>query len=337
MLCFNEATKILERFNVKDKVLKIKSIQETEKLDNYRGIFLITTSNTELVCRISNEQNYPMTLVEKQSQFAMLLHSNGIDTAKKYVSQGNYCIQHWINGMRMQITLEEYIGEDISDIDICILKDFGEILGKIHSVSLEHPFVIGKSFVSEYVRNDKARFSQILAKADPPIPDLPCLHIVGQLHDELVKELSKIWYLLPTGAVHGDLGAFNNLINTVRGIGIIDYNLAGDEAYLGDVLSSYYASIHKYLWKDIFSGSDESSTFLMFWNGYSKFYSASEMEIAYFPQISALFDGLFYCKSAIDVWNQGFHEDALIMIQASVTHFDPSAHPFPQVIHEEGS
>lgn len=334
MLCFIEVTQILNRFNIRDKVLEIKSIQESENNENYRGLFRITTENKVFVCRISNEKNYPMTLVEKQSQFAMLLHSNGINTAKKYVSQGNYCIHHLINGIEMLITLEEYVGEDISDINIGILKEFGEVLGKVHSVSSEYPFVIGKSFVSDYIQNDKARFSKILEKADPPLPNLSYLHMAEMFHDNLVNELSKKWHLLPAGAVHGDLGAFNNLMNTANGVGIIDYNLAGDEAYLGDVLSSYYASIHKYLWKDVFAGISEFNAFLTFWKGYSEYYSISEIEIEYFPQVSALFDGLFYCKCAIDIWNNGFQEEALSMIKAGDKHFDPSAHPFPQIVSE---
>lgn len=330
MLCLFEANQILNRYDIWDTVLEIKSIQESENKENYRGLFRITTEKKIFVCRISNEKNYPMPLVEKQSQFAMLLHSCGVNTAKKYVSQGNYCIKHLINGIEMLISLEEYIGEDISDINISILKEFGKIIGKIHSISSKHLFVIGKSFISDYIQNDKARFSKILEKASPPLPNLSYVHMVELLHDNLVHELAKKWHLLPTGAVHGDLGAFNNLMQTANGVGIIDYNLAGDEAYLGDVLSSFYASIHKYLWKDLFSTISESNAFLMFWEGYSEYYSISEIEMAYFSQVSALFDGLFYCKCAIEIWNDGFQEEALSMIKASIKHFDPSAHPFPQ-------
>lgn len=330
MLCLIETTKILNRYSIRDIVLEIKSIQESENKENYRGLFRITTEKRIFVCRISNEKNYPMSLVEKQSQFAMLLRSYGVNTAKKYVSHGNYCIKHLINGMEMLITLEEYLGEDISDINVSILKEFGEIIGKIHAVSSNSPIIIGKSFISDYIQNDKARFSKILEKAEPPLPNLPYVHMAELLHDNLVHELAKIWHLLPLGAVHGDLGAFNNLMRTANGIGIIDYNLAGDEAYLGDVLSSFYASIHKYSWKDLFSTISESNAFLMFWKGYSEYYSISEIEIAYFSQVSALFDGLFYCKCAIEIWNDGFQEEALSMIKTSIEHFDPSAHPFPK-------
>ena len=267
----------------------------------------------------------------------MILHANGVNTARKYRCQNNYCIHHLINGIEMQITLEEYIGEDLSDVGIGFLKEFGEVLGRVHSVSSKHPFVIGRSFISDYIQNDKARFSKILEKAEPPLPDFPYVHIAEKLHDNLVHELAKNWHLLPMGAVHGDLGAFNNLMNTASGVGIIDFNLAGDEAFLGDVLSSYYASIHKYLWKDLFSGLNELNAFLIFWEGYSEHYSVSEIEIEYFPQVSALFDGLFYCKCAIEVWNNGFQEEALLMIKASNKHFDPSVHPFPQIVYEEAN
>lgn len=92
MLCFIEATQILNRFNIRNKVLEIHCIQESENNENYRGLFQITTENKVYVCRISNEKNFPMPLVEKQSQFAMILHANGVNTARKYRCQNNYCI-----------------------------------------------------------------------------------------------------------------------------------------------------------------------------------------------------------------------------------------------------
>lgn len=87
----------------------------------------------------------------------------------------------------------------------------------------------------------------------------------------------------------------------------------------------------------MFSGLNELNAFLIFWEGYSEHYSVSEIEIEYFPQVSALFDGLFYCKCAIEVWNNGFQEEALLMIKASNKHFDPSVHPFPQIVYEEAN
>ena len=132
MLCFIEATQILNRFNIRNKVLEIHCIQESENNENYRGLFQITTENKVYVCRISNEKNFPMPLVEKQSQFAMILHANGVNTARKYRCQNNYCIHHLINGIEMQITLEEYIGEDLSDVGIGFLKEFGEVLGRVY-------------------------------------------------------------------------------------------------------------------------------------------------------------------------------------------------------------
>ena len=102
MLCFIEATQILNRFNIRNKVLEIHCIQESENNENYRGLFQITTENKVYVCRISNEKNFPMPLVEKQSQFAMILHANGVNTARKYRCQNNYCIHHLINGIEMQ-------------------------------------------------------------------------------------------------------------------------------------------------------------------------------------------------------------------------------------------
>lgn len=54
MLCFIEATQILNRFNIRNKVLEIHCIQESENNENYRGLFQITTENKVYVLAVSD-------------------------------------------------------------------------------------------------------------------------------------------------------------------------------------------------------------------------------------------------------------------------------------------
>lgn len=329
MMTKKEARNILRAFDIKETVKSVVCIQSTERNGEYRHIYKINSHMHSWICRISNEENYPSQLVEKQSEFAMLLYQNGVITAKKRRSRGHYCLEYFWKDTRVRIILEEFLGEDFSNLTKNTFSDFGRILGQIHRISEESGMKIGTSYVSEALCHNKARFKSILGKAKPCFPDLEELKTLADIHDGLAENLGKDWNELPKGAVHGDLGLYNNFIDTKEGLGIIDFNLAGDEAYIGDVLSSFFASIHKYSWHEKLQYVDKEKAYMDFLASYCTQRVFKECEKKYFSKISALFDGIFFFKAIIEMWNGGEYEEALKSIPKAIEHFDPQRHSFP--------
>ena len=156
------------------------------------------------------------------------------------------------------------------------------------------------------------------------------LHRLALMHDKLVETLVPIWNTLPAGAVHGDLGIYNNLMQTKYGLGIIDFNRSGDEVFLGDALSAFYASVHKLSWQERLSAISKDEALHVFLSGYGSQRILTTVETEYYHLVAALFDGLFYCKSAIELWNIGDWNGAVKNMRMGDMHFDPDMHAVPQ-------
>lgn len=326
MLNKSYVEKILSKYNIDEEIKKIICIQEQCKDNRYVGVFEIITSKHKLICKVNDCENNSTNLIEKQSQFAMMLYRNNIVTAKKYKHNNYYCTKLKIENRFYNITLEEYIGKEVENISLDMFKKFGEILGKMHTFSVNNKFKIGKSFISSDIESGEAKFAKLLNKANPIFPNNKHIKKLTIIHDNLVKELSTFWKTLPMGAVHGDLGMYNNIIETTNGLAVIDFNMASDEVLLGDVLCTIYSTIHKASWQEKYKKYNQKDILETFLSGYMKYYSLSEIESEYYPKVAALFDGLFFVKMIIDIWNSGEKNKALQMLKSCYSHFEPLNH-----------
>lgn len=321
-----EAEQLLHMFGVQDEIIATACLQKSKYNKNFCYIYKVSAKDKAWVCRISRELNHSVQLAEMQSRFAMLLWENGIITAKKLQCSHAYCIELPYKNITVQAMAEEYLGEDFSNFTLDTFQKFGVLLGRMHFISERYSAKIGKSYVAEAIVSDKAVFSSILAKAVLPLPRLKEIENIEAVHNQLIAELSQIWQTLPSGAVHGDLGLYNNLIETKFGLGVIDFNLAGDEVYAADALASFYASIHKYSWQDKMKNLNREKALADFLNGYCRERKFCDLEKKYFSKISALFDGLFFCKAMIELWNDGRCKTALSRMPEALLYFDSDTH-----------
>lgn len=318
---------ILSYFYIYTEIYKIEILQRCEIQRQKRYIYKIETiDKKQWVCRISNEIKYTQSLINQQSSFAMFLWFNGMITPYKLLSKEGYCAKIYIDNELYNVTLEEYLGNDITEVSLSLFYEMGKILGKMHKLSPEFYMKINYSTVSKAIQTKEASFDKILKKLNRQIKDNYLIDNIAKLHNNLILELSDAWCLLPHGAVHGDLGIFNNMVETRNGIGIIDFNLAGDEVYLGDVLASFYSSIHKYDWADKINKIDLDKALNYFFKAYGAERRFQDLEKKYYSKVAALFDGIFYCKSLIDKCNKNEDLNTLEQWEKAIDLFDESNH-----------
>lgn len=317
----NFATQILNSYGISAEIQYFECVQRLDELKCVRELFYIETVDGRYICRLSNETNYPIPLIERQSFFAMMLYKNGVITAKKLQSNGCFCTEMSISNIPLKITLEEYLGKDLEDISLDSFFEFGSLLGRIHCVSENNRAKIGKSFISEAINNNRTDINRIFNHAIPLFGESKIKSELASAHDYLIKQTKSYLGRLPCGAVHGDLGIFNNLIDTVKGIGVIDFNLAADEAYIMDAVITYYSSIHKYAWQKKYESIGVDQIHKYFWKGYFQERSLNDLELECLSTISSLFDGLFYCKYLVDMWNSGEHDKAKKCLSKAMTCF----------------
>ncbi len=295
-----DAQRILWRFSIQETTLSFVPIQETFREDGIRLIYELTTvQGGHWVCRLSSERNYPKSLVERQSLFSELLRMHGVLIPHKIKSDEGYCSSMAFGPYLFQVTVEEWIGRNLDEVTEETFLSLGKLLGRCHILSERHPMKLGYSTISKSIKNGQACFRKILCSV-PHWISYQEVADAARLHDALVLHLASIQETLPTGAVHGDLGIFNNLLQTEKGIAMIDFNMAGDEVFLWDMLITYYASIHKYSWRKRLARLNLMTCYSSFFSGYQGVRTLTEVERSTFPEAAALFDGLFYCKAIVE-------------------------------------
>ena len=329
-----EAEYILSLYGIREAQVMILCIESIGEGDGCRCIYHIETTGSHLVCHISGVRDCPRWLIENQSRFSDLLFKNGVQVAKKLMCASGFCTNITLNGVEYCASLEHYLGEDLVDANIKTFETLGRLIGKMHRISQKNSAKIGFSYVSAALCSGRASFSRVLEKAEPALPNCITIRQLEVMHDGLVSELLHWWKILPVGAVHGDLGIFNNLMKTENGLGIIDFNRSGDEVFLGDMLAAFYASVHKLSWQKRLSDIPVDRALHTFFSGYNIERPLVESERECYPLVAAMFDGLFYCKKAIELWNSGDQARAWGHIQCAQSHFVPDFHPIPQINSE---
>lgn len=325
----NTIQKILYQYGIKEKILNIVSLQESRNQGQIRLLFQISLSNySKLVCRISNEKGFTKKLIEQQCCFSEKMRKNGIPVAKKYKASDNYCIENIYEGYMCCVTLEDYAGLDLQKVTLETFGQLGRLMGQMHAASEHDPSEIDYSVIGKAIKNLDAKFDRILANADPAVQKLSCIKKIGEKHDGLIHTLRNKLDQLPHGAVHGDLGAFNNLVHKDGKIFIIDFNLAGDEPFLCDMLACFYSSIYKYSWKEELEKIDYEKAFSTYIQEYNYQRQLTKLEKSCFGVTAALFDGLYYCKSIIEEYSKTQNMECLEKFKTVWKHFDETKHDY---------
>lgn len=319
MIHVYELQNILSSFGIFENVLLTEILENLKTKDKYRIIYKIITNSNTWVCRISNEKGYTCNIIEKQEDFAMILRQNGVSVPLKIKSNGKYCQQFDIDNIIVNVTLERFIKSVDSENPKNLFYKLGNIIAEIHNISENKKSIIGKSFLSSEILSGNAKFNKIILKSKPKIYVFEELKVAEELHDSLVDYISVRLCNLPKGAVHGDLGIYNNLLIASDGLYVIDFNLCGDEYFIIDALSALFSSLY-YDIEIPFKVKD--SAIGLFLKGYIEVRKISFNEKALFPYVAALFDGVYYSKMCISYWNKGRQKEALKLLTKTKEHFD---------------
>lgn len=200
---------------------------------------VLLENGKHLVIKILREQDdveKERTKIEKQSAFSELIRKNGIRTPMRYMANGRYCNEYIYNGVTCNVTVEDHCGEEIRQIDTDIAYKIGVLMARMHIISLENNCQIGCGtlFSAAYWNDVDAfeRFSQI--GQDKHLDQLVVTQI-KKLHDEKLQAIRAVWDRLPRAAVQGDI-SINNLVYGQDELTVFDYNNAGDEVLISDLV-----------------------------------------------------------------------------------------------------
>ena len=219
---------------------------------------VLLASGKRIVIKILHEENdllQDRAKIEKQSAFSETMRQQGIQTPVRYQANGCYCNEYIYHDIPCNVTVEDWCGEEIREINNDIARKIGELMARMHTLSLESKCEIGcGTLFSAAYWNDVDAFPQFCRLGQNENLDQTIVAQIKQLHDEKQSALRTMWDRLPKAAVQGDI-SINNLVAGKDGLVVFDYNNAGDEVLISDLVMEGLLTAYE---MDLPEGADES-------------------------------------------------------------------------------
>ena len=271
--------KLIFRVTLDDgKMLVIKLLHEDEDLE-------------------AEQQKY-----EKQSNFSEIMRSRGIRTPERHQVDGKFCVRHVYHDLPCIVTVEDWCGEEITEITGDIAYRIGELMARMHTLSLEMGCKIGhRTLFSAAYWNDVDAYDDFCEIAADEKLDQNVAAQIKALHDEKLERIRAVWESLPKAAVQGDV-SINNLVDSKDGLIVFDYNNAGDEVLISDLVMEGLLTAYE---MDLPEGTPEScreQLFTELLKGYLSVRTLSEAESAAAWEVYTLYHALWFTRI---IYNDG--------------------------------
>lgn len=174
--------------------------------------------------------------IEKQSTFSEFMRQNGIITPKCYMANGKYCNEYVYNNLPCNVTVEDWCGEEITEINTEISYKIGELMARMHIFSLNNNYEIGcGTLFSAAYRNDVDAYEDFCKICENEYLDQTVVEQIKKHRNEKLEAIRSVWERLPKAAVQGDI-SINNLVYGENELTVFDYNNAGDEVLISDLV-----------------------------------------------------------------------------------------------------
>ncbi|GKV70132.1 hypothetical protein NCCP2716_26300 [Sporosarcina sp. NCCP-2716] len=241
-----------------------------------------------LIMKILRESEHPMSVVESQSAFSEYIRSQGIRTARRYASDGHYCLPFKLTDLDVWITVEEDLGEEIQAIDFRLASQIGQLLGKIHAVSEKGSCLIGRDTIFNFLGYNEVSGYDVfceLGETGNLNPDL--FQRIQALYKEKLDCVKRQWKELPRFATQGDM-SINNLTCNGGDLGIFDFNIAGDATLVADMVLQGLLTANEMPLAEGTGDDDRPELFMQFVQGYCSERELSKKEKQVVGEIQAL-------------------------------------------------
>ena len=250
-------------------------------------------------------------IIEQQSRFSELLRNHGMIVPKKYNVNGKFCMPYTLSGIPVDVTVEDYLGEEIKVFDPKFFGEYGKLIGQMHQISMTHDAHIGFSIVYNEVKENRTDFMKLFTGTDiSKLPKNVMDEIVLQ-HNEKKDRIIQIWTLLPKGAVQGDIYSCNNVAMTEKGIGFYDFNIAADEVLMGDMLHVWFRTIYDISNENDIKTWNLKECFKSYMEGYQSYRLWTDIEKVHFSEVYALLGSIYAGRYVAELMRNNRYEDAI--------------------------
>ena len=234
--------------------------------------------------------------IEKQSEFSEFMRKNGIITPKCYTANGKYCNEYVYNNIPCNVTVEDWCGEEITEINADISYKIGELMARMHIISLNNNYEIGcGTLFSAAHQNDVDAYEDFCKICENEYLDQAVIEQIKKHRIEKLEVIRSAWDKLPKAAVQGDI-SINNLVYGKDVLTVFDYNNAGDVVLVSDLVLEGLLTAYE---MDLPEGTDQNireQFFPALLNGYLSIRELSEKEAEVAWEIYTLYHSLWFSR-----------------------------------------
>lgn len=255
---------------------------------------VIFDKRAPLVMKFTHE--LPHDVIERQSRFAEHLRARGIPTPRRYRCGDMYCVRRLFDGLALDVTVEDWCGEELKTIDPHSACLIGELMARIHRISLADECRIGAATLfSAAEKNDVNRYDRFEALCGNERLDQALVRRICALYQEKLARLTDKWPSLPVCAVQGDV-SINNLHLGSGGLVIFDFNNAGDVVPVSDAILEGLLTAYEMELAGGLGDADRPELFRAFLRGYRsvRTFTPEELDVAW--DIYTLYNGLWFTR-----------------------------------------
>ena len=291
----------LEKFNIKNTISSWEVLADGPDhpvpYDVIRKIIYIQLDNSDsYVMKFIREEVFPTEIIESQSAFSDLLGGRGIRTPKRIKKDNHYCISFEKEGLTMDVTMEEWLGQKIPHLTLPIFEEVGRIMGKMHTVSLQENPRIGFSLLYKEILERDTSYERLWGRLSHDfIPADDHAEILA-IYNARLAVVKKIWADLPVAAVQGDIYSCNNLAMVDNALAVYDFNLAGDEVLIGDLLLCWFRTIYDERIEEDLRKLNVDEMWKALIENYKKERAFTQKEIEFLPDVYALLGTVYFTK-----------------------------------------
>ncbi|BDU50870.1 homoserine kinase [Haliovirga abyssi] len=218
----NDIDEIGDMYNL-GKILDYKGIEKGIMNSNY----LLETQNSKYIFRIL-EGNRDINNEIDELKYLEHLSKNGIPCPNVLRTKLN--MDYIIIKGKMGVLFSFLEGSEVEVVNKKLLNEFGEILGKMHNLS------VGKIIH----RNEKIEMDylyEILIKDEKKLKNLlnSDYNIINKKYNDIKQKIENIYDKLPKGVNHNDIFPDNVFVKDGKISGVIDFNDALSDVFLNDI------------------------------------------------------------------------------------------------------
>lgn len=259
-------------------------------------VYLELENGEKYVMKFVREPIFTTRIIEKQSAFSDLLMDNGIKTPKRKMVDGCYCISFEKEKLVMDVYIEEWVGEKIPQLTMKLYKNIGSVIGKIHKISQYTGFQIGFSLLYNEITERDTSFSRLWRNGNQSVIPQKQYEEILEIYNRRLAVIKRIWSKLPRAAVQGDIYSCNNIAEKDGTLVVYDFNLAGDEVLIGDILQCWFRTIFDKKIEDDLALLSQDEMWSEFILAYQSQRTLTNIEKKYFPDVYAILGVVYYSK-----------------------------------------